>query len=594
MVATTPSTLKTDLSPVFEEHRAHDRRRLLGEQLVEAGHVTTEQLRIAIKEQQKDPESRLGETLVKLGFVGESTLSEYFAGRSGKKFIDIAGTLPDHELLQRIPDSLAKRYRVLPIALEGNILTLAMADVTNVIALDRIRAHLGREVRIECVAAAPDALDVAIDAAYGGSHSLDRIIRELETGEVDMSAVAERGQYAHPIVRLVEALLVEAVKEGASDIHLEPEGRTLRVRMRIDGELRLAHTLHGDYWSPIAVRIKLLSDLNIAESRVPQDGRFEYRIGNRQIDFRVATIPTVEGESITLRILDKSRSILPLSGIGFTPRQAELVKRIMDRPEGVILLTGPTGSGKTTTLYSMLGMFNDPRVKIVTLEDPVEYTLPLLRQTNIHEEIGLDFAAGIRSLLRHDPDIILVGEIRDEATASMAIRAALTGHRVLSTLHANSAPHAFARLVDIGAPVQLLAGAISGVIAQRLVRCLCPRCKTARPASPDEARRLRRPAGKEVVLWERGPGCEHCRHSGYRGRIAIVEVLRVDDVIDELVGKGASPSDIRLAATRNGYRPMVEDGIARVLAGQIDLASLGEQVLVDAPPETSTPEIKPT
>lgn len=580
------STLDLGLPAATQERRVGARRRLIGERLLDAGHITAEQLRIAIKEQQKgEGEGRLGETLVKLGFISESLLSKFLAAESGRKFIDVTGTLPDPDVIQRIPDVIARRYRILPIALEENVLTLAMADVTNVMALDRVRTHLGRDIRIEAVAAAPDAIDTAIDAAYGGSHSIDRILRELETGEVDMAAVSERGQYAHPIVRLVEALIVEAVKEGASDIHFEPEGRILRVRVRIDGDLRQAHTLHGDYWKPIAVRIKLLSNLNIAESRTPQDGRFDLRVGNREIDFRVATIPTIQDESITLRVLDKSRSVQPLSGIGFSPAGIARVKRIMARPEGIILLTGPTGSGKTTTLYSMLGMLNDPKIKIATLEDPVEYSMPMLRQTNIQEEIGLDFAAGVRSLLRHDPDIILIGEIRDEATATMAIRAALTGHRVLSTLHANSAPHAFARLVDIGASSALLSGAVSGVIAQRLVRCLCPRCKVPRPATPDEARRLRRPGDVALVIYGPGPGCDHCRGRGYRGRVAINEILIVDDAIDELVARGASTAQIRETARLNGYRPMVEDGIDRVLQGMTDLESLDEQVLVEAGPE---------
>lgn len=571
----TPEQLNTAL----ETQKQQPKSGFLGETLCELGLITKDQLEIALKEQQQCTKERvrLGETLCELGFISESVLSEYLAGKQGKRFIDVTSILPDPEMLKIVPDTLAKRFRLLPVGLENDVATVAMADVTNIVAIDRLRTLFGRQIRVNPVAAAPEAIDAAIDAAYGGSHNIGNILKEIETGQVDMAVVAERGQYAHPIVRLVETLLVEAIKHGASDIHFEPEGRILRVRLRIDGELTPIHTLHADYWPPVALRLKLLASLNIAETRVPQDGRIQYHIGNREIDFRVATIPTIHGESITLRILDKNRAVITLPELGFSARNLVQVDHLLSRPEGIILLTGPTGSGKTSTLYSMLKMVNNPSQKIVTLEDPVEYTLPLLQQTNIHEEAGLTFGAGVRSLMRHDPDIMLVGEIRDEDTAIMAIRSAMTGHKVFSTLHANSAVHSFARLVDVGAPRSLIPGAVIGIIAQRLVRRLCPKCRIQVPMPPEDIERLGR-GNSQATFCRVGPGCQACRGKGYRGRIAVSEVLTVNEAIDDLVARAATPAEILLAAKENGFRPMVEDGIDRLQEGVVDRDDLAEHV----------------
>ncbi|HWU85027.1 MAG TPA: GspE/PulE family protein, partial [Rhodocyclaceae bacterium] len=384
-------------------------------------------------------------------------------------------------------------------------------------------------------------------------------------------------EYSQPVVRLIDALLTDAVKAEASDIHFEPEDSFLRIRYRIDGILRQIRALHKSYWAAMAVRIKVMSGMNIAETRAPQDGRISLNISGRSVDFRVAAQPTIHGENIVLRILDRQKGIVPLDGLGLDETQMAQLQRMVARPEGIILVTGPTGSGKTTTLYSVLNHINQEGVNIMTLEDPVEYPLPMVRQTSVAEVSKLDFANGIRSMMRQDPYVILVGEIRDEDTADMAFRAAMTGHQVYSTLHTNSAIGAIPRLLDIGVLPDIMAGNIIGVIAQRLVRRLCPHCRTPYPASPAEARILGVAAEPAPTIYRPG-ACEHCGHRGYRGRLAIMEVLRMDGDIDELIACRATAREIRNAANAKGFRSLAEDAVRRVLEGSTSIEEVGRVI----------------
>ncbi|MDP1980943.1 MAG: GspE/PulE family protein, partial [Sulfuritalea sp.] len=352
----------------------------------------------------------------------------------------------------------------------------------------------------------------------------------------------------------------------------------LRIRYRIDGILRQIRALHKSYWAAMAVRIKVISGMNIAETRAPQDGRISINISGRAVDFRVASQPTIHGENIVLRILDRQKGIVPLDKLGLDDHQLSLMKLMVARPEGIILVTGPTGSGKTTTLYSVLNHINEEGVNIMTLEDPVEYPMAMIRQTSVAESAKLDFANGIRSMMRQDPDIILVGEIRDADTAEMAFRAAMTGHQVYSTLHTNSALGAIPRLLDIGVLPDIMAGNIIGIIAQRLVRRLCPHCRKPYPAESHECRLIGVVSGQPAPTLYRAAGCDHCEYQGYRGRIAIMEMLRLDHDLDDLISRRATQRDIRRMAVDKGYRPLSEDGLRRVLDGTTSIEEVGRVI----------------
>ena len=550
---------------------APQRPRRLGEILVEEGLITQDQLRIALTEQKKSKQP-LGKVFVQLGFVTEAVMRDALGEASGQETVDLANVVVDPDAIRIIPKDVAQRHSVLPITLDKdkNVLTLAMADIFNVVALDQINALLGGRYDIKPLATSESELNTAIDQFYGFELSVDGILQELETGEADRTKLrVEGGEYSQPLVRLVDALISDAVKRGASDIHFEPEHGFLRIRYRIDGVLRQVRIIHVNYWAGMAVRMKVMSGMNIAETRAPQDGRISLNISGRSVDFRVACHPTTHGENFVLRILDRQKGIVPLDKLGLTDESLIAVKLMMARPNGIILVTGPTGSGKTTTLYSMLNHVNNEGVNIMTLEDPVEYPMTMIRQTSVSDAAKLDFANGIRSLMRQDPDIILVGEIRDEDTAEMALRAAMTGHQVFSTLHTNSALGAIPRLFDIGVKADILAGNIIGVVAQRLVRRVCRHCRAPYAPSEVELRLIGRGnngAGTNGMLY-RSVGCEKCDQSGYKGRIALLEVLRFDAELDELVARRASLRELDNLARRRGFRPLVDDGIRRVVEG---------------------------
>ncbi|MEQ9564125.1 MAG: GspE/PulE family protein, partial [Woeseiaceae bacterium] len=401
---------------------------------------------------------------------------------------------------------------------------------------------------------------------------------EIDTGEVDQLNLAiENEEYSHPLIRLVDAILADAVKRDSSDIHLEPEAGFLRVRYRIDGVLRQVMALHKSYWPGMVVRLKVMAKMNIAETRAPQDGRISLSLAGRPIDFRVACQQTTHGENFVLRILDRKKGIVPLEKLNLAKDSLTTIQVMMARPEGIILVTGPTGSGKTTTLYSMLNFRNDESVNIMTLEDPVEYPMSMIRQTSLNEAAKLDFANGIRSMMRQDPDIILVGEIRDEETAEMAFRAAMTGHQVFSTLHTNSALGAIPRLIDIGVKPQIMAGNIIGIVAQRLVRRLCRHCKTAYAPDETERRLLGMDLSKPLLLYKEA-GCDGCSHRGYRGRVAVVEVLKINSDMDEMIARGATRNEMRQAAEQSGFRDLADDAVRHVLAGVTSLSEISRVV----------------
>ena len=555
----------------------------LGRILVERGILSEDQLRIALKEQQRTNQP-LGKALKTLGFVTEATLRDALSENLGATGVDLAHIIIDPAAINAIPREFAKRHMLFPLELDrrGHRFAVAMSDPNNVVALDQLRAHLLATLRepyeVVPLLAGESEIARAVDQYFGYELSIDGILNEIETGEIDYQSMSTTtNEYSQPVVRLVDALLADAVQHNASDIHFEPEQNFLRIRYRIDGVLRQIRALHKQYWPAMVVRIKVISQMNIAETRAPQDGRITLSLTGRSVDFRVAAQPTTHGENIVLRILDRQRGLVPLDKLGLQEEQLGLLKLMIARPEGIILVTGPTGSGKTTTLYSILNHINSEGVNIMTLEDPVEYPMNMVRQTSINEGAKLDFATGIRSMMRQDPDVILVGEIRDTDTAEMAFRAAMTGHQVYSTLHTNSAIGAIPRLLDIGILPDVMAGNIVGVVAQRLVRRLCPHCKEAHPAGEVECRIMGVEPEVAPVI-HRAVGCEHCEHRGYRGRIAIMEILKMDFDLDELVARRATTRELTQLALAKGFIPLAEDAVRRVLDGSTAIEEVARVV----------------
>jgi len=558
---------------------AVEKPKRIGDLLIGKGVLTQDQLSIALTEQKKSS-SPLGKIIVKLGFATEAVVRDALGEALGQESVDLGKVIIDSEVLQLVGKDIARRYRILPLSVDRQkrTLTVAMSDTFNVVAIDQLRALLGGEYDIVPVLAGESEIENAIDQFYGFDLSVDGILREIETGQIDYNSLqSESDEYSQPLVRLVDAMLSDAVKKGASDIHFEPELGFLRIRYRIDGVLRQIRSLHQNYWSAIAVRLKVISGMNIAETRAPQDGHISLTLFGRPIDFRVSAQPTAHGENIVLRILDRNKGIVALDRLGLSESALTTLRLMMARPEGILLVTGPTGSGKTTTLYSMLSYVNDESVNIMTLEDPVEYPMPMIRQTSVNVAAKLDFASGIRSMLRQDPDIILVGEVRDEDTADMALRAAMTGHQVYSTLHTNSAVGAIPRLLDLGIVPDILAGNIIGIIAQRLVRRICDQCKQADIPNETETRLLGLKEAEKPTIY-RATGCDHCNHFGYKGRMAITELLKVDPGMDDLIAQRASRRAIFDHAIEQGFQPIAEDGLRRVLDGSTSLDELSRVV----------------
>ncbi|WP_371324595.1 GspE/PulE family protein [Dechloromonas sp. ZY10] len=468
----------------------------------------------------------------------------------------------DRRIEQWIPRALAVRLKIFPFAsAPDNAQFSLLAEHPADLGLrEQLRQHLPAGSEIQLHAASLAEIEQAIDRHYGYSEEIDRLLAQLDA-EQQLSFKPVRGE--RPAIRpLLDALIADAVRLEASDLHFEPEAGFARIRYRIDGWLRVIRLVPERIWQPLLICLKLLAGLDIADSRSAQDGRFTQRIAGREVDFRVASLPTLHGENLVLRIHDRKRSLLSLRQLGLDTASEQLLERVRQRPEGILIVTGPTGSGKTTTLYSLLDMVSHTGVNTMTLEDPVEHPLPLIRQTQVCDAVRLDFANGIRSLLRQDPDIIMVGEIRDTASAEMAFCAALTGHQVYTTLHANSALAALPRLLDLGISRATLASSLNGIIGQRLLRRLCPHCRQLCPvaelADPDAA-------------WQ-AHGCQDCDWQGYRGRLAVMEILRLTPALADLIAAGAPSEQLRQAAAANGYRPLAESARQLAAAGLTTLA----------------------
>lgn len=550
----------------------------IGELMVAEGLISQDQLRIALIEHTQN-KLQLGQQLVRLGFVSESIVRDLVAHNIGHESVDLILAVADVEALSMVPEAFARRHHLLPVAYDAltNIMTVAMTDMYNVVAMDQLRAMLNNQIQLKSVLAAEAQLDTAIDQFYDYELSVDGILQEIETGEIDEQSLAVVGDaYTQPVVRLVGALLMDAVKKGVSDIHFEPESAFLRIRYRIDGVLQQVRSLHKSYWPSIAVRLKVMSAMDIAEIRAAQDGRINMHLCGRPIDFRVSTQPTIHGENIVLRVLDRAQSLVLLERMALSQTKQDVLKLMLSRPEGMLIVTGPTGSGKTTTLYSLLSEKNTEAVNIMTLEDPVEHPMPLMRQTSVSEVNKVDFANGIRSMMRQDPDIILVGEVRDGDTAKMAFRAAMTGHQVFTTLHTNSALGVFSRLADMGISHEMMAGNMIGIIAQRLVRQLCQHCKTASNPTEMERKILALTQHEDTIIFK-AQGCEHCGLTGYKGRMAIMELLRIDAEMDALIARRAYIDELSALAVKKGFVSLAQDGLRSVLDG---LTSLEEVMRV--------------
>jgi type IV pilus assembly protein PilB len=559
----------------------HGPKKLIGQALLEKGLITQAQLDEALKVQ-KNTTEQIGRILVDLGHVTERDVLRAHAEQLGIPFLELGQISVDEDVAKAIPQSVVQRYNAVPIRRSGNRLTVAMTDPQNVFALDDIRLITGYE--IDPMLATPDDISALLSSADDGvgQEELDTALQALDGGlgaavadDMDLSSAGSdedvgRAQMEDeaPIIRVVNVVIQQGIKDRASDIHIEPDRRGVRIRYRIDGVLHEVMRVPKYVHAPLVSRIKIMADMNIAERRLPQDGRIHIRHEGKDFDLRVSSLPTVFGEKVVMRILDQSSVLIGLNKLGmFAETQAQL-ESIIVQPNGMILSTGPTGSGKTTTQYSILNKINSVERNILTIEDPVEYQLPGLSQVHVNRKAGLTFASAMRSFLRQDPDIIMVGEIRDLETAETAVQASLTGHLVLSTLHTNDAPSAITRLMDMGVEPFLIASSIIGILAQRLGRRICPNCKE--PYKPP-AEALHRVGfnveDMENVVFYRGRGCEQCRHTGYRGRQGIFEMMIINEEIQDLTVKRAPLSEIRAAALANGMKTLKMDGFQKVLEG---------------------------
>jgi len=560
--------------------RKYRPRKTLGEILREKGWATDEQIEECAQAAREEG-GVLGSVLVARGYITEQQLVHALAEQAGMEVIDLDAIQVPPDVVDRVSLSIAEVYRIMPVKFEDGVLTVAMADPLHVQALDDLRFMLNCEV--EGVVASEAAVERAISKYYAGQReSVEQLIRDIEESREELTYDIQYGQQSTsidieqlqemansmPVVKLLNLILLQAIKDQSSDIHFEPFEDEFKVRYRVDGVLYEMMPPPRHLALAITSRIKVMSNLDIAETRLPQDGRIELNMGGNPVDLRISTLPCLHGESVVMRVLDRSVVSLDLDRLGLREDEVKVVKSLIDKPHGIILCTGPTGSGKTTTLYSMLNYANDVGIKIITTEDPVEYDLEGIMQCQINEEIGVTFAKCLRSILRQDPDKILVGEIRDLETAQIAIQASLTGHIVLSTLHTNDAPTTITRLVDLGVPPFLICATLEAVIAQRLVRTICTHCKTQyEPSAESLASIGLTPDDLEGKNFCYGKGCQHCNNTGYRGRIAIFEILTMSDTIRELVMKNESANTLRAVARQEGMRTLRESGLLHIYDG---------------------------
>ncbi|HEV3036186.1 MAG TPA: type IV-A pilus assembly ATPase PilB [Candidatus Angelobacter sp.] len=567
----------------------------LGDLLVREKIITSDQLEKALKAQRDaGPNARLGAVLVKLGFVSDEEVTNFLSRQYGVPAINLQYFEIDSSVVKLIPEETAKRYQILPLSRVGASLTIAMVDPTNVFAMDDIKFMTG--FNIEPVVASESAIMDAIDKAYSSpqaEENVDELLASMgdepdvelqtEQDQMDLSELEKSADEA-PIVKLVNIILTDAVKRGASDIHVEPYEKEYRVRFRIDGVLQHIMSPPMKLKDAITSRIKIMSKMDISEKRLPQDGRIMLRmqIGGKkkQLDFRVNCLPTLWGEKVVLRLLDKENLRLDMTKLGFEPESLEKFQRAVLKPYGMVLVTGPTGSGKTNTLYSSISLLNKPDTNILTAEDPVEFQLHGVNQVQMKESIGLNFAAALRAFLRQDPNIILVGEIRDFETAEIAIKASLTGHLVLSTLHTNGAPETISRLMNMGIEPFLVATAVHLICAQRLVRRICQECKEPVPLSPQGLMEAGFTAEEsKTVRVYKGKGCGSCNSSGYKGRAGLYEVMEVDDEIRELILIGASSAELKKKAIERGMLTLRRSGLRKVMDGVTTLEEIARETI---------------
>jgi len=525
--------------------------------------VTLDQVAKA-KEEVKRTGIKLEKALEKLGFITEEDIAKAKADAMGVPYMNLEDYVMDVSLTQLIPESVAHKYKAVPLFKIMDSLTVAMVDPRNIEALDNIR-RIAKVGNVEPVLVSTRSIGQVLDAYYGEGNSVEEIVKSIENKKsfaqkTDLIEIAEEA----PIIKLVNILITDAVKERVSDIHIEPEIEVLRVRFRIDGILHEVHTLPKKLSNAIISRIKILSDIDIAENRRPQDGKIRVKLEHKDLDIRVSTFPTVHGENVVMRLLDRSSILLGLKDLGFTTGNLEIFSKLIKQPNGIILVTGPTGSGKTTTLYSALTTISSMEKNIITIEDPVEYELPLIRQTQVNPKADVTFANGLRSILRQDPDVIMVGEIRDKETAEVAIQASLTGHLVFSTLHTNDAPSSLTRLMDMGLEPFLISNSLILIVAQRLVRKICPKCKEEYSAHATALGDLGLDSSTKLF---RGKGCNNCKNSGFSGRIGIFEVLVFNEDIRKLVEEKNSADMIKKKAIESGMKTLREDGLDKARAG---------------------------
>ena len=557
----------------------------LGELLVRHGSLRPEQLEQATQ-QQREHGGALSRHLTKLGLISEEDLLGYLQREYRLPVVDPLSLDIPRDVLDLVPLSIVVKHHLIPTSLTRSTLTIAMSDPSNLAAINEVKFVTGYDVKV--AVSAPSSLEQAIENLYESKVNYDEVLNAIGTESIEVVTDAEeidvkeleRATEEAPVVRLVSALLTDAIKKRASDVHVEPYEKILRVRFRIDGVLYEIMQPPLRLKNPMTSRIKVMSQLDIAERRLPQDGRIKMKLaGGKEMEFRVSVLPTIYGEKVVLRLLDKSNLQLDMTKLGFEDQQLSYFKEGVYQPYGMVLVTGPTGSGKTTTLYSVLAELNKIGSNISTAEDPVEFSLVGINQVQVNEEIGLNFAAALRAFLRQDPDIIMVGEVRDFETAEIAIKAALTGHLVLSTLHTNDAPSTINRMLNMGVEPFLVTSSVNLIVAQRLARVICPNCKEPVETAPETLREL--DATGEPFVCYRGSGCAQCGGTGYRGRIALYEVMPLWEELRELVLAGASASDIKRAAVSNGMQTLRQSGLAKVREGMTTLEEVMRVTMAD-------------
>lgn len=558
----------------------------IGGIFLNSGLITEEQLEEALSKQDHlDKESgNLGDVLVSMGLISEKDRVRCLGEQWGVRFVDLSDVHIDEDAPKTLTQSIARRYKVVPIAREDGKITLAMKNPLDIFAIDEIRLITGAE--IEPVIATEEDVVATINRVYRSESDVtavvSSVIKDIDADSINYETVAKEEEVSveqlrelseeAPIIKLANLIISRAITDGASDLHVEPQKEQVRVRYRIDGIMQEGMTVPKRAQASLTSRFKIMADMDIAEKRAPQDGRISLRTNDKDIDLRVSTLPSAYGEKIVMRVLDKSSIRVGLNKLGLMPYTLECFESLLGRSYGIILVTGPTGSGKSTTLYSCLSKLNSGETNILTLEDPIEYELEGIIQTNVNPRAGLTFASGLRTMLRQDPDIIMVGEIRDQETALIAMEAALTGHLVLSTLHTNDAPGAITRLVDMGIEPFLIASAVIGVIAQRLLRTICPKCKEPYNPPPDAIKRLgmQLKPGEQLTFY-RGRGCQNCRGIGYKGRIGIYELMPVSDRLRDLILARASSYAIKECAIEQGMKTLRDDAMEKILLGSTSL-----------------------